>query len=116
VLALTETTYTNLRRRLTVMLDQVANEGEVVMVHRRGKKIIAMIPADELPGLMETMCLLRSARNHVVYSTLCRASRQIEAVTETPHWVCGNIQLQGILRLRCCFASRNNNFAQDDKT
>src|SRR6266852_3612196 len=61
--ALTEITYTNLRRRLTVVLDQVGIEREVVIVRRRGKKSVAMIPADELAGWVETMHLLRSTRN-----------------------------------------------------
>src|SRR5258708_33854042 len=61
--ALTEITYTNLRRRLTVVLDQVGIEREVVIVRRRGKKSVAMIPADELAGWVERMHLLRSTRN-----------------------------------------------------
>jgi antitoxin YefM len=63
VLALTEITYTSLRRRLTVVLDHVGTEHEFVIVRRRGKKGVAMIPADELTGLIETMHLLRSPRN-----------------------------------------------------
>ena len=59
-LTLTEITYTNLRRHLTVVLDQVGNDHEFVIVRRRGKKSVAMIPAEELTGLMETAYLLRS--------------------------------------------------------
>lgn len=58
-----ETTYTNLRERLASVLDQVSNDQEVVIVRRRGAKDVALIPADELAGLMETAYLLRSPRN-----------------------------------------------------
>ena len=58
-----ETTYTSLRERLAAVLDQVANDHEVVIVRRRGAKDVALIPADELAGLLETAHLLRSPRN-----------------------------------------------------
>src|SRR5271165_3302569 len=58
-----ETTYTSLRERLASVLDQVANDHEVVIVRRRGAKDVALIPADELAGLMETAHLLRSPKN-----------------------------------------------------
>jgi len=58
-----ETTYTSLRERLASVLDQVANDNEVVIVRRRGGKDVALVPADELAGLLETVHLLRSPRN-----------------------------------------------------
>lgn len=58
-----ETTYTNLRQSLASMLDRVANDHEVVIVRRKGDKKVAMVPADELAGLMETAHLLRSPKN-----------------------------------------------------
>ena len=58
-----ETTYTSLRARLASVLDQVANDREVVIVRRRGAKDVALIPAEELASLMETAHLLRSPRN-----------------------------------------------------
>lgn len=60
---MTETTYTNLRQSLAAVLDQVANDREVVIVRRKGDKKVAMVPADELLGLMETAHLLRSPKN-----------------------------------------------------
>lgn len=60
---MTETTYTNLRQTLASVLDRVANDHEVVIVRRRGDKKVALIPADELAGLVETAHLLRSPRN-----------------------------------------------------
>jgi len=58
-----ETTYTSLRENLASMMDRVVNDREVVMVSRKGDKKIAMIPADELSGLLETAHLLRSPKN-----------------------------------------------------
>lgn len=45
------------------MLDRVANDREVVIVRRKGERTVAMVPADELAGLMETAHLLRSPKN-----------------------------------------------------
>ncbi len=60
---LTETTYTNLRQSLASVLDRVANDHEVVVVRRKGAKRVALVPADELAGLLETAHLLRSPKN-----------------------------------------------------
>ena len=60
---LTETSYTNLRQSLASVLDRVANDREVVIIRRKGEKKVAMIPADELAGLLETAHLLRSPKN-----------------------------------------------------
>jgi antitoxin YefM len=60
---LTETTYTNLRQSLASVLDRVADDHEVVIIRRKGEKTVAMVPADELIGLMETAHLLRSPKN-----------------------------------------------------
>jgi len=60
---LTETTYTNLRQSLASFLDRVSDDREVVIVRRRGDRKVALVPADELAGLMETAHLLRSPKN-----------------------------------------------------
>jgi antitoxin YefM len=62
-LSVNETTYTNLRQSLASVLDRVANDHEVVVVRRKGVGTVAMIPANELAGLMETAHLLRSPKN-----------------------------------------------------
>jgi antitoxin YefM len=60
---MTETTYSSLRQKLASVLDRVANDREVVIVRRRNAKTVALIPADELMGLIETAHLLRSPKN-----------------------------------------------------
>lgn len=58
-----ETTYTSLRANLASVLDQVVDQQETVIVRRRGARDVALIPAAELAGLVETAHLLRSPRN-----------------------------------------------------
>jgi antitoxin YefM len=58
-----ETTYSSLREKLASFLDQVTDDREIVIVRRRGSRDVALIPAEELSGLMETAHLLRSPKN-----------------------------------------------------
>lgn len=58
-----ETTYSSLRENLASVLDQVVDQQDTVIVRRRGARDVALIPASELAGLMETAHLLRSPRN-----------------------------------------------------
>jgi antitoxin YefM len=60
---MTETTYTNLRQSLAAVLDRVADDREIVIIRRKGERTVAMVPADELAGLLETAHLLRSPKN-----------------------------------------------------
>ncbi len=60
---MTETTYTSLRQSLASVLDRVADDHELVIVRRKGDKRVALVPADELVGLIETAHLLRSPKN-----------------------------------------------------
>ncbi len=71
-----ETTYTSLRQRLASVLDQVSDDREVVIVRRRNSKDVALVPADELAGLIETAHLLRSPKNaQRLVAALRRAER-----------------------------------------
>jgi antitoxin YefM len=58
-----ETTYSSLRQNLATVLDQVIDQQDTVIVRRRGARDVALIPASELAGLMETAHLLRSPSN-----------------------------------------------------
>lgn len=77
-----ETTYTRLREELASVLDQVAEDQEVVIVRRRGSPDVALIPAAELAGLMETAHLLRSPRNARRLLTALRRARSRKAKPE----------------------------------
>ena len=70
-----ETTYTRLRQGLAATLRQVVSDQEVVIVRRKGGEDVALVPAQELAGLIETAHLLRSPRNA---QRLLRALRRAE--------------------------------------
>ena len=58
-----ETTYARLRDNPATVLDQVVDDQDVVIVRRRGSHDVALIPEQELSGLMETAHLVRSPAN-----------------------------------------------------
>lgn len=58
-----QTTYTNARSSLARLMDEVTNNQQVVIIQRRGKEDVALVPADELESLMESVHLLRSPAN-----------------------------------------------------
>lgn len=58
-----ETTYSELRRNLAKHLDEVADDSETLVVHRRGKRDVALIAADELRNLIETVHVLTPPEN-----------------------------------------------------
>jgi antitoxin YefM len=73
-----ETTYTQLREKLASMLDRVVDDCEVVIVRRKTGKDVALIAADELSGLLETVHLLRSPKNaQRLMSAMRRAERRV---------------------------------------
>ncbi len=68
-----ETSYSQARAQFATLLDSVVEDHEVVIVNRRGKEGVAMIAAEELKSLVETVHLLRSPKN---------AKRLLEALHE----------------------------------
>ena len=58
-----QTTYTQARAELAILLDQVTHDREIVLIQRRGEEEVAMIAASELESLLETAYLLRSPAN-----------------------------------------------------
>ncbi len=56
-------TYTEARARFASLWDRLVADRDVVVVRRRGKEDLAMLPAAELAALMETAHLLRSPAN-----------------------------------------------------
>lgn len=69
-----QTTYTQARDNLATLLDQVVVDREVVIITRCGNEDVAMIAADELSSLLETVHLLRSPKN---------AARLLAAIAQT---------------------------------
>lgn len=55
--------YSDAREHLASLIEEVLSTREQVVIQRRGFEAVAMIPADELAGLIETAHLLRSPKN-----------------------------------------------------
>lgn len=55
--------YSEARANLASLMEQAASDRETIIISRRGKEDMAMLPAAELAGLLETVHLLRSPRN-----------------------------------------------------
>jgi len=59
----TKTTYSNARQSFRALWDEVISTREPIFITRRGAENIALISADELSSVMETVHLLRSPEN-----------------------------------------------------
>lgn len=59
----TEKTYSQARQNLATTLSDVADNDAIVVIKRRNGKDVALIAADELSSLLETVHLLRSPKN-----------------------------------------------------
>jgi antitoxin YefM len=71
------TSYTDARARFAELLEQVTEDREPVIITRRGHEPVAMIAADELASLLETVHLLRSRTNaERLLSALAQAKAQ----------------------------------------
>lgn len=55
--------YSKARETLADLWDEIEESQEEVILHRRGHEDLAMLPAQELRSLQETVHLLRSPRN-----------------------------------------------------
>ncbi len=58
-----EITYSEVRANLATILDRVSENREIVKITRRNSADVALIAADELSSLLESVYLLRSPAN-----------------------------------------------------
>ncbi len=58
-----ETSYTHARQNLAALCDTAVDDCETIIIHRRGRPDVALIAADELSSLLETLHLLSSPEN-----------------------------------------------------
>ena len=58
-----QTNYTNLRQNLASILDEAIADRSVTIVTRQGKEDVAILAADELANILETLHLVRSPAN-----------------------------------------------------
>lgn len=81
-----QTSSAEARKSLDALLDSVADDREVVIIERPGADDVALIAADELRSLLETVHLLRSPANaERLLRALARAQRdegQVQTVDE----------------------------------
>jgi antitoxin YefM len=59
----TQTTYSRARANFAKLCDQVSDNRDIVVISRRKGGDVALIAADELSSILETLHLLRSPRN-----------------------------------------------------
>ncbi|MBO6575886.1 MAG: type II toxin-antitoxin system Phd/YefM family antitoxin [Rhodothermales bacterium] len=72
-----DVTYTYARAHLAKLWDEAIAEREPVIIHRRGKESVALIPVDELDSIQETAHLLRSPANaQRLFTALTRSHRE----------------------------------------
>jgi len=76
-----ETSYSSLRQNLASVLNQVIDRQETVIVRRKGSGDVALLPAAELSGIVETAHLLRSPANT---RRLLAALRRSQRATAKP--------------------------------
>ncbi len=76
-----EISYSEARNNLASVLDRVTDDREVIVVNRRGHEKVALISADELNSVLESLYLLRSPKNA---QRLMKAIKRAEAGTTKP--------------------------------
>ena len=76
-----QTNYTNLRQNLASILDEAIADRSVTIVTRQGKEDVAILAADELANILETLHLLRSPANA---QKLMAAMERADAIENEP--------------------------------
>ena len=79
-----ETSYAQTMPNLNVLLDRVVNDREIIYIKSQSGENVALIAADELQSLLETMHLLRSPKNaERLLNAISRARTNVET-SQTP--------------------------------
>ncbi|NUN64315.1 prevent-host-death protein [Pseudanabaena biceps] len=80
-----ETIYAQTSPSLNVLLNRVVNDREIIYVKSESGENVALIAADELQSILETMHLLRSPKNaERLLNAISRARVHTEEATQTP--------------------------------
>ena len=79
-----EASYAQTMPNLNVLLDRVVNDREIIYIKSQSGENVALIAADELQSLLETMHLLRSPKNaERLLNSISRARVNVED-SQTP--------------------------------
>ncbi|MGB0389490.1 MAG: type II toxin-antitoxin system Phd/YefM family antitoxin [Ardenticatenaceae bacterium] len=82
-----QTTYAHAHANLATLLNEVTDKRETIIINRPDAEDVALIAANELSGLIETIHLLRSPKNaERLLRTLNNALARI-GKTEQRRWV-----------------------------
>jgi antitoxin YefM len=74
-----ETSYAQTTPNLNLLLDHVVNDREIIYLKSQSGENVALIAADELQSLLETMHLLRSPKNaERLLNAISRARTNVE--------------------------------------
>ena len=76
-----QTNYTNLRQNLASILDEAIADRSITIVTRQGKEDVAILAAEELANILETLHLLRSPANA---QKLFAAMERADAIENEP--------------------------------
>ena len=76
-----QTNYTNLRQNLASILDESISDRNIIIVTRQGKEDVAILAADELSNILETLHLFRSPANA---QKLLAAMERADAIANEP--------------------------------
>jgi antitoxin YefM len=82
---MTETSYSFARAHLAELCNQVAADREAVIIRRRNGEDVALIAADELSSILETVHLLRSPKNAERLIAAIESARRGDGAPETVH-------------------------------
>ena len=81
MLTTSEVSYSWARQHLAELMDKILDENSVTIINRRGREPVAVLPAQELSSILETLHLLRSPANA---QRLFRAIARAQAGQGTP--------------------------------
>ncbi len=79
-----ETSYAQTTPNLNVLIDRVINDREIIYIKSQSGENVALIAADELQSLLETMHLLRSPKNAERLLNAIGRARTNPADSQTP--------------------------------
>jgi antitoxin YefM len=78
-----EITYSHARANLSEVLDRVGHDRQIITITRRNQPDVALIAADELSSLLESVYLLRSPANAKRLFRSMEWAKSADAVSQT---------------------------------
>jgi antitoxin YefM len=89
-----EISYSQARAHLAELLDRVSDGKEIVTITRRNQSSVALISADELSSLLESVYLLRSPANAKRLFSALEWAQSEQAVPQTLAQLKAELQIE----------------------